>query len=243
MKRNAFTLAEVLITLGIIGVVAAITMPTLIQKHQEQANIVKLKKLYSVISQGYIQAITDNESPDNWGITEENNADSALAFIEKLKPYFKIEKVCNSTEKDCFPKYTRLSGTVFNYIANNRASGILADGTPFWIYVSSKSCNFSASETDIKLKNICAEFKVDTNGFKKPNEYGKDIFSLYLTKNSVIPVGTVNENYSSFERLCNRNFGDVSSNGDGCAAWVIYNGNMDYLHCDDLSWNGKTKCK
>lgn len=30
--------------------------------------------------------------------------------------------------------------------------------------------------------------------------------------------------------------------GGGCTAWVIFNENMDYLHCDDLSWNGKTKC-
>ena len=48
--RHAFTLAEVLITLGIIGVVAAMTMPTLIQKQNERETVVRLKKIHSVLS-------------------------------------------------------------------------------------------------------------------------------------------------------------------------------------------------
>lgn len=51
MKKKAFTLAEVLITLGIIGVVAAITMPVLINKYQEIVTVTKVKKFYSLMSQ------------------------------------------------------------------------------------------------------------------------------------------------------------------------------------------------
>lgn len=47
---NAFTLAEVLITLGIIGVVAALTLPSLIQNHKEKVTIVRLKQAYSLFS-------------------------------------------------------------------------------------------------------------------------------------------------------------------------------------------------
>ena len=46
-NKNAFTLAEVLITLGIIGVVAAMTMPSLIASHKEKETVSKLKKVYS----------------------------------------------------------------------------------------------------------------------------------------------------------------------------------------------------
>ena len=49
-KRVAFTLAEVLITLGIIGVLAAMTMPALIQNHREKVTVTKLKKFYSKFS-------------------------------------------------------------------------------------------------------------------------------------------------------------------------------------------------
>ena len=56
----AFTLAEVLITLGIIGVVAAMTMPVLIQNHQEKVTVTRLKKAYSILSQAYMSSSAEN---------------------------------------------------------------------------------------------------------------------------------------------------------------------------------------
>ena len=56
----AFTLAEVLITLGIIGVVAAMTLPQLIQSYRKQQTEVKLAKFYSVINQALKQSIAQN---------------------------------------------------------------------------------------------------------------------------------------------------------------------------------------
>ena len=55
-KANGFTLAEVLITLGIIGVVAAMTLPTLITNYQKRATVAKLKRAYSVIKQAYLMS-------------------------------------------------------------------------------------------------------------------------------------------------------------------------------------------
>ena len=54
--KKAFTLAEVLITLGVIGVVAAMTLPSLIQKHNEKVIVTQLKKVYSTFSQAYKMA-------------------------------------------------------------------------------------------------------------------------------------------------------------------------------------------
>ena len=59
---NGFTISEVLITLGIIGVVAAMTLPTLIRRHQEKVIIAKLKKNYSTMQQAYLMAINDKGS-------------------------------------------------------------------------------------------------------------------------------------------------------------------------------------
>ncbi len=64
-----FTLAEVLITLGIIGVVAALTMPSLIQHHKKQEVETKLKRFYSTINQAIIQAEADKGSRANWNYT------------------------------------------------------------------------------------------------------------------------------------------------------------------------------
>ena len=68
-QKVAFTLAEVLITLGIIGVVAALTLPSLIQKQHEKETVAKVKKAYSILSQAYLSANTEFGSFDQWGIT------------------------------------------------------------------------------------------------------------------------------------------------------------------------------
>jgi hypothetical protein len=58
-----------------------------------------------------------------------------------------------------------------------------------------------------------------------------------MTKSgAVIPYGTSEETGFAFKKHC------TYEGGYACTAWVIYNENMDYLHCDDLNWGGKTKC-
>lgn len=65
-KLVAFTLAEVLITLGIIGVVAALTMPALIANHRKQVTVTKLKKVYSVMNQAISAAVAEYGDAENW---------------------------------------------------------------------------------------------------------------------------------------------------------------------------------
>ena len=80
-KRAAFTLAEVLITLGIIGVVAAMTMPVLIQKHQNQVLETRLKKFYTTINQAVLTSEAFNGDKDYW------YTDSSLSDDEWFKKY------------------------------------------------------------------------------------------------------------------------------------------------------------
>lgn len=63
---QAFTLAEVLITLGIVGIVAAITLPSLIQDYQISANINRLKNTYSILSQAVKASEADNGFVYEW---------------------------------------------------------------------------------------------------------------------------------------------------------------------------------
>ena len=93
---GAFTLAEVLITLGIIGVVAAMTMPSLIQNYKRQQATARIKKFVSVINQALISAENDLGAREDWVIGEMDNSDSAYDFLNTyIKPYIKsadIEK-------------------------------------------------------------------------------------------------------------------------------------------------------
>ena len=68
MKHKAFTLAEVLITLGIIGVVASMTLPTLVGKYKKVQTISQLKKTYTVLNQAFRHSEADNESSLYWNV-------------------------------------------------------------------------------------------------------------------------------------------------------------------------------
>ena len=66
MKNKAFTLAEVLITLVVIGVVAAISVPTLMVNFQKEQTVVRLKKAYSVLFNAYNLSVTHNGPISQW---------------------------------------------------------------------------------------------------------------------------------------------------------------------------------
>ena len=89
-KKAAFTLAEVLITLGIIGVVAAMTLPTLIAKYQEKVWLTQFKVTYSTLSQAYLRAYQEHGVIKNWGLPLDNKAESAKIVAEKLLPYLNL---------------------------------------------------------------------------------------------------------------------------------------------------------
>ena len=89
-KSKGFTLAEVLITLGIIGVVAAITMPTLINNYKEKATVNKVKKFYSMMSQAYLMSVKDNEHADSWNVGNGVSSTTARQLASYFKPYLKI---------------------------------------------------------------------------------------------------------------------------------------------------------
>ena len=80
-KMRGFTLAEVLITLGIIGVVAAMTLPALIQKYRNQVVETRLAKVYSVMNQAILRSEVDNGPKEYWDFSSED-------FFEKyFAPY------------------------------------------------------------------------------------------------------------------------------------------------------------
>ena len=242
MIKSAFTLAEVLITLGIIGVVAAMTMPALIANHREQEYISKLKKVYSTLSQAYISVQNENGSADEWAVSNVGG-DRADSRLRIFTPYLNVIKDCG-LKKGCTDtnkkyRYLDKSSMGVEDIAtkSDLARIILADGTLIVMHPHvSPDCSFNWGKGD--LQNVCAMIWVDVNGNKTPNQVGLDTFRFYITKKGIIPSGTPDDIDNMFEESCNLN-----NSGSGCAAWVIFNGNMDYLHCSGLSWDGKSKCK
>ena len=246
-------MAEVLVTLGIIGVISAMTVPSLMQNNAEKQYAARLKKFYSLMNQAIAEARLEKGDINYWGLTtsgnkasdeltEEEIAAGKLSidkFWDIMSNYLKVVNRCRSDE-ECneYPRAS-LDGTSFG---NFRQTIILADGTNIvGTTVINPRCNVTWGTTNM-LENLCGEIFVDVNGKNPPNKTGVDVFIFYYGNEGVIPAGTYNDTRFTFGDYCNTSKSN-RLNGYGCAAWVLEKENLDYLYCNDLSWGGKTKCK
>ncbi len=210
-------MAEVLITLGIIGVVAAMTLPTLIQKNEERVTVTKVKKFYSVINQALLMAIKDNGYVDEWNFLSEKEEDEDFGKADKLavylKPYLKISKDCGSESGCIAPQnYKLFNGTLWNSYDQSTQyyKMILADGSYLWLRTSGTNCTV----TDGGYQNVCGLIWLDINGKNSPNVIGKDVFSFVLLKNRVMP----------------HKGDEASDSGWNYASYILQHGDMKYLY-------------
>lgn len=234
---DGFTLAEILITLAIIGVVAAMTIPTIAQGMQEQATISAVKKAYSTLSTAFDMTKKENGTPDIWDL-----ATTPSNIMDKMVPYLNIMKNCG-TGTGCFPTgvtYRNLgTGDWVNFDTYPSFYKVrLQDGTGIAAIVASTDCSGDVGDTVLLHNSVCGAYEVDVNGFKSPNQGGRDVFAFLLTKFGIVPIGTAADNSDyNFPNNC-----IPGETGEGCTAWVIYNENMGYLHCTGLNWATKRSC-
>ena len=163
--RNGFTLAEVLVAIGIIGVIAAITLPALNANISNSTFEKQILKFYTQTEKAFDLYALDNDT------------DTILApdFEEEdfAKKYYNIARVCNES-KDCFAKeYTNINAdkTIdIDDIKLGAKAYCLQDGSVFSISV------------DNNVDDDAAQFPitVDTNGVKGPNIIGRDLWTIYV---------------------------------------------------------------
>ena len=195
VRKGAFTLAEVLITLGIIGVVAALTLPSLIQKYQDQVLENQLKKMYSTLSQGIQKAMADDGVSKfiDTELFQTCRMASSDACTQMVKKYFNVvavktdgreyydkviqckdidgKKVCSRDKSK-----RRLFWYLGRYATRNRY--VLDDGSEFTFFAYAyiwKTFEYYSVFIDI-----------DTNGEKGPNTEGLDTFGLEVDENSTL---------------------------------------------------------
>ena len=154
---KGFTLSEVLITLGIIGIVAAMTLPTLIQRQQRIETSSRLKKFYSAMSQAIMLSELDNGEVKYWPKngqvydedgnydTEANSEISDGFFRKYIAPYLKYTSAAKDKDFNNYTKVVFADGSVMHF----RNGG-------------------------------CYDIYIDTNGQKKPNIAGRDYFVFIL---------------------------------------------------------------
>ena len=185
-SKEGFTLAEVLITLGIIGIVAAMTLPILIGNYKKKVTATRLKKSYSVVMQALERAKVDHGDFSEWpglssvyGSTENEAAMMETLAYTYILPYIKYSGT---------PQYTTLKKFGYESLGNLQSVFMdtaklgfitLADGSLLIL-------DFDTNEPedgDIHNPNIVftdISFFVDVNGLQKPNNFGEDFFTFRL---------------------------------------------------------------
>ena len=226
-NKKGFTLAEVLITLGIIGVVAALTIPTLIANHREKETVVRLKKAYSTLSNAYIGVLNDYGDPTTWDV---ESWDDIIIMFSK---YIRNVKVCDDETKGCFSSVIRkdlLNNDVDGMGGASSGAGsalIMSDGMVAGVGAQTSLANALTCNS----LNYCFHFAVDINGDKGPNRWGVDTFTFHVGKDRILPRGAKGTHGNN--KMCDPTSPSGSGwwNGSGCGAWVLQMENLDYLKC------------
>ena len=211
MKKKGFTLAEVLITLGIIGVVAAMTIPNLINAHKAARYRSQFLKSYSTIQQALRLMSNDDLSLDFKDYKPNK-------FYITFKNYFKGAVDCgNSDTADMISKkihncwYWRNSNDYVSYSKKNMRTDWLDDGQIAL-----------PDGTNIYIENLYESFiSVDINGFvNPPNRWGVDLFTFQLVNGELRAVGDLKTKFPDSDKYCNPT-GTERENGISCTIKAI----------------------
>lgn len=168
--KQAFTLAEVLVTLGIIGVVSAMTVPTLMQNYQRKSYVTQLHKVYNEAQQAALQYITERNALD----LKEAGLTSTDAVKNWVKTYFKVVSDCGTDSSPCFANEYKFM--------NGISRGALFSNNTYQKFVLASGASISVAGHS----NGKVSFFVDVNGQAGPNIIGRDTFAMLIYKNGII---------------------------------------------------------
>ena len=213
-KRLAFTLAEVLITLGIIGVVAALTLPTIISNYKKQVTVSKLQKTYSTINNAFKQSEAANESSEFW---DDPVVTGSQSYFEKyFKPYLNGATQCFSYQECGYksnPPYKFLNGSYIytsmdsNSLKKDRFAFYMPDGVFYWFII--------AGGAGVIIPQSVVY--IDINGGKSPNIIGKDVFLFQRVPGKGILPSGYQQPANTVSNVCQRD-------GQYCAAKIMQDG-------------------
>ena len=211
--KKAFTLSEVLITLSIIGVIAALTIPTVVKNYRYKMYATQIQKTYSQI-QTAIKTVMEDEMTNNFYETtagaRDDNTNCTKGSCYFSNKYFKLARQnCSTGTKKCIANsYISTSGANAGFLAKNTwYCGQTVNGAAICIVNNPKS-------------NVTSLF-IDTNGTEAPNTTGLDAFAMNFTSDGQL------KDWSTDPDKCNTkssSYGHIADYATGCLTKVINNG-------------------
>ena len=186
--KKGFTLAEVLITLGIIGVVSALTVPALMSNVQKNSIGASVAKAYNTLSNAsemiLAQEGASTISSVADGLTEGDKRRGAYSTL-----YSRYTKGARVSSTEDLPDYTEYDGTTAYNLEIGRNLFQTNDGMIFYLSDGFEEIG-NSSEFYKQFSGDALEVHVDINGAKGPNALGKDLFFFYIDDYGiVIPYG------------------------------------------------------
>ena len=220
-KILAFTLSEVLLAMTIIGVIAALTVPSLKRNTDSKEVLSGVQKAYSTIAQATTLLETENGPLQFWRWSD----DAAIAemYVKKMNTVEDCKKA-GGCFKDDYETYYLNGSDATNYNNAGSYTFATADGM-VWIYDKlgtydrqTKECNGSEGAY---AKNTCGIFRVDINGSDEPNTIGVDIVCFQIRADGVYPCG-------GGEDAEDTDCTEDSSGGWGCSARMLKENKIDW---------------
>ena len=257
MKKLGFTLAEVLITLGIIGVVAALTAPALVMSSRNQANGARLSTAISNLENAFTGAIAQEGASDIFGTSiwravpeaglDGKSSEAAInGFVGAMKQYIRLNGYRSGDYYSEGPYPITSSGS-----SGNENTNLLSDYAPIdmsngaTMFVMASRAKSGSSKSNIiagggSLFEAAFAMVIDVNGTSAPNTVGRDLFSFFVGSDGILyPVG--GRDVALFQGVgdgrwdqngiyaCLPAGNDGNNVGWGCTARLIDNGyQMDY---------------
>ena len=222
ITKPAFTLAEVLIALVIIGIIATITVHTLYVHYAKKSTIVQLQKAYVEIQNALRYSELQHGSMSSWNFSNATNN-----FYEKGYLTNNIDVIHYCDETDASDTCWATTYTLQNTIAfKNNGKGyhrfITKSGYSVLYWISASGTN--------------GHVIIDIDGPKGQNKYGKDVFrfGMYFRNNSIIPgvypfnLYTPDTTRESITNNCNK-----TTTGMTCSALLVYDG---WKFSNDYPW-------
>ena len=246
-----FTLAEVLITLAILGVVAAIMIPSTMQRVTDRQTVAAVKRAYSLIENALQMSFVIHGDPNQYLIPNgsSDSYSNPQVFVERFNSFLAYSKSCGapSSDNNCFGDIGDVSDSTFykvyknlrNEIGNQYMS-VNGAGVFNGILKNGMFINIQNIHNRPYLGGFFCIFRVDINGKRGPNRYGYDVFFFPATNKGIINNQTpgITSDYYGFHftgtNRCNKSNTsvDVQERGVSCAEWIVKHNNMDYKYRD-----------
>lgn len=208
----------------------------------------RVKQIYSILQQGFRRAVDEYGDVASW-CTISSASDYAACTQTIFNNLSSTTQMSQCKVNACFARgqvYRNRFGKNNISVAANHTQysiAVLNNGTSIAIKSQNGDvftdwwCKSSMNTTagHARYQGSCGRITVDLNGASGPNTDGRDVFEFVIYTDGIAHKGGKQDTVWT-ENFKNQCLGQRWNSVGGCTAWVVFNGNMDYLHSDKLDW-------